>query len=216
MPPVLLTCGATRNPVDAIRYLSAHATGRTAVELVALLPEPAPVHLLGSAEALLRAQAVLGGREGLTTEEFFGTRDLEARVRRWVEAHPDGIVVHSAAVGDYELAALGTKIPSGQAEVLLRLTPAPKILDQVRGWGLRGLLVSFKAGSPELDEAGLVDVARRQLLRTGSDLVFANVLGRLGSSVVLVEAAGEAPFPRREDAVAALAARVRAAQAAGG
>ena len=33
MPDVLITAGATRNPLDAIRYLSAHATGRTGVDL---------------------------------------------------------------------------------------------------------------------------------------------------------------------------------------
>ena len=32
MRPVLITCGGTRNPVDAIRYLSAGATGTTATD----------------------------------------------------------------------------------------------------------------------------------------------------------------------------------------
>ncbi|MEN9786901.1 MAG: / pantothenate metabolism flavoprotein, partial [Pseudomonadota bacterium] len=55
--PLLLTAGATRNRVDAIRYLSAHATGQTGVALARRLSgHGLDVHLLGSVEACLRAE----------------------------------------------------------------------------------------------------------------------------------------------------------------
>ena len=99
MRPLLLTAGATRNPVDAIRYLSAHASGRTGIDLAGRLSGAYAVHVLGSGEACLRAPA------GLSTEEFTSTRDLMARMERWIRANPTGIVIHSAAVGDYEAEA---------------------------------------------------------------------------------------------------------------
>lgn len=200
MADVLVTCGATRNPVDAIRYLSANATGTTGIALTRALAPRHAVHLLGSVEACLRA----GGGE-----TYGSTRDLMARMERWCRAHPRGVVIHSAAVGDYEASSLATKIPSGQAELVLRLTPTPKIVDHVRAWAPEARLVSFKAGSPELDEAGLEALARQQLARTGSDLVWANVLGRL-EVVLFVEAERITRFTDRAEAVRALAERVDA------
>ena len=103
--PVLVTCGATRNPLDAIRFISAFSTGRTGGAIAqALADRGHPVHVLGSAEALLRLTD-----PALTREEYRSTRDLMARMEAWVRANPGGIVVHSAAVGDYEAAraALG-------------------------------------------------------------------------------------------------------------
>jgi phosphopantothenoylcysteine synthetase/decarboxylase len=131
-------------------------------------------------------------------------------MERWIRARPGAVVIHSAAVGDYEAAALTTKIPSGSPELVLRLHPAPKILDQVRGWAPDVFLVSFKAGSPELSAAELEAIARAQLRRTGSDLVFANVLGAIETTVLLVSEATTEAFGRRADAIAALCARIPA------
>jgi len=207
MRPLLLTAGATRNPVDAIRYLSAHATGRTGVELAARLRPSFDVHLLGSAEACLRARGL-----DVATEEYFGTRDLMGRMERWLRAHPGAALIHSAAVGDYEVppeaVAAAGKIASGSPEITIRLVPAPKIVDHVRSWCPDLFLVSFKAGRPGLTPEELEAIARAQLRRTGSNVVFANVIGRLADSVLLVEEGQTRAFERREDAVTALVERV--------
>ncbi len=208
MTPLLLTAGATRNPIDAIRYLSAHATGRTGVDLAARLAPTHTVHLLGSAEACLRAPAALQAMPGFALEEFMGTRDLMARMERWITAHPRGVVIHSAAVGDYEADAVASKIPSGAKELVLRFHPAPKIVDQVRTWAPDAFLVSFKAGAPELTADALEAIARAQLARTGSDIVFANVLGAIETTVLLVTRGGTTAYPKRTDALTALCARL--------
>jgi phosphopantothenoylcysteine decarboxylase/phosphopantothenate--cysteine ligase len=199
---VLITAGATRNPVDAIRYLSAHSTGRTGVAIgEALRARGAAVTLLGSAEARLRALDLPG-------EEYTSTRDLLARMERWVRAHPDGAVIHAAAVGDYEVPdALTTKIPSKMPKLVIELVPAPKIADLVRGWGLRGIFVTFKAASPETTDDQLVAIAAAQRERVGCDLVFANVIGRLSRRVALV---GREPrwFEDRGAAIEALVGAV--------
>ena len=201
MSSCLITAGATRNPVDAIRYLSAHASGRTGVSLAsALRAGGAEVHLLGSGEAVLRAQ----GTVSCSTEEYGSTRDLMARMKDWVDRHPRGAVIHSAAVGDYEAVPAASKIKSGAAELTLRLRPTPKILDHLRGWGLVGPLVSFKAAAPETSDADLIRIARAQLERSGSDLVFANVIGRTTAGVYLVSDSDARAFEARADALDAL------------
>lgn len=187
-----------------MRYVSAYSSGSTGAALVAALEEAGlQAHLLGSPEALLRAER--------TDEAYGSTRDLMARMERWVRAHPEGAVVHAAAVGDYEVADAGdAKIPSGRDALQITLTPTPKIADHVRGWGLTGPYVTFKAASPETSDDALVALARRQRERTGSDRVFANVLGRIGSRVALV-GADVTWFEARDAGIAALVAWLAAA-----
>lgn len=207
MRPVLVTAGATRNRIDAMRYLSAFSSGGTGVWLASRLAGRAPVTLMGSAEALLRAG------DDLAHVEFGSTRDLMARMERWVRDNPGGVVVHAAAVGDYEAAPFAGKISSGQDEIVIRLTPTPKIVDHVKGWDPGVTLISFKAAPPETDLASLERIARKQLDRTGSELVFANVLGRLGEDLLLVDRASARAFARREEALDALLAEIVAATA---
>ncbi len=199
---VLITAGATRNPVDAIRYISAGSTGTTGV-LVARAVRGAGLrpYLLASEEASLRDRLA---DDPVAGETFASTRDLLARMERWVRDNPSGAVVHAAAVGDYEVARPASgKIPSGQDELTLRLVRAPKIADHVRGWGLTGPFVTFKAAAPETTADRLVEIAAAQRARTGSDLVFANVLGRLGRGVWLVDDEPRG-FDARGDALDAL------------
>ena len=200
--PVLVTCGATRNPLDAIRFISAFSTGRTGGAIAAAMAARGhAVHVLGSAEALLRLTD-----PSLTQEEYRSTRDLMARMEAWVRANPGGIVVHSTAVGDYEAdpAEQARKIPSGQDTIELRLRRTPKIADAVTGWDPDCRLVTFKAAGPETTAEQLVAIARKQLERTGSVMVFANVIGKLSSSVILVGPSDEAAYPDRGEAIAAL------------
>jgi len=200
MRPVLITCGGTRNPVDAIRYLSAGATGSTGIAIARRLRAAGrDVHVLGSLEASLRAP-------DLAVEVYGSTRDLLTRTQRWCTANPDGVVVHSAAVGDYEAATDAGKIPSGQAELVLRLTPTPKIVDQVHIWAPQAWLVSFKAGRPGISGDELEAVARAQARRTGSKWVFANALDHTATDVMLVGPDETARYADREDALTALIA----------
>jgi len=194
----LIVAGATRNPIDAVRYITARSTGRTGVALAAgLLERGADVYLLGSPEARLRGAVVPG-------EEFGSTRDLMERMEAWVTTHRRGAVVHAAAVGDYELAQPGAdKIPSGRDRLELVLVPTPKIADQVREWGLVGPYVTFKAAPPGTEVAELEQIARRQLHRTRSDLVFANTLGRLDRDVLLVDESCRR-YSKRSHAITAL------------
>ena len=197
---VLITAGATRNPIDSMRFISARASGRTGVGLAhALIRRGADVFLLGSPEARLRG-------EGLDGDTFGSTRDLMERMEQWCRAHPDGALVHSAAVGDYAVSEEGSgKVESGRSQWELTLVPTPKIADRVRPWGLRGMYVTFKAAAPGTSREELVTLAEGQRLRTDCDLVFANVLGRTQHDVALV---GEKVrwFSTRDEALAALLA----------
>lgn len=184
--PILITAGATRNPVDAMRFISAHSSGRTGVRLAESLEPIGNIHLLGSPEALLRSP------NGIQTEAYGSTDDLLVRMRTWVRKYPDGIVVHASAVGDYmappSAPETQDKIASGKAELVLKLVPTPKILDEIHSWSEQIQIISFKAAAPGVVGEHLETVARRQLVRTNSVIVFANTIGELDASVALVGA----------------------------
>ncbi len=173
------------------------------MELARRLSGPRPVRLLGSAEACLRAR--LAGIPEPALEEFLGTRDLMGRVEANLREWPNAALIHSAAVGDYEMEAPSAgKIPSGAPSLDLRLVRAPKIVDRVRAWAPDSFLVSFKAAPPGTSPGDLADIAEAQRVRTDSQLVFANVLGAIDTGVLLVSAGGVRAFPRRAEAVEAL------------
>ena len=209
MRPVLLTCGATRNPLDAMRSITANSTGATGVTLArGLAAAGLPTTVLGSPEALLRLGPTA---PPLQAGPFTSTRDLEARMRAWVHAHPAGLVVHAAAVGDYELDGDPSgKIPSGQPTLTLTLRPTPNILNQLAHWSPALTIVSFKAAPPGTPPDALHAIADAQRRRTRSALVFANALGALDTSATLVDATGPIHHPARADALQALLQRLLA------
>ncbi len=203
--PVLITAGATRNPIDAMRHISANSSGRTSAHIASALAPHTQVTLMGSPQALLRAEG------SVHRVEFGDTRDLLAKMQAWVEQNPGGAVVHAAAVGDYEVKEPAkAKVSSQLGEWTVTLQPTPKIADRIPQWDPSVYLVTFKAAGPETGAEDLVQICRKQLRRTRSELVFGNVIGALGATSTLVDASGSEAFERRDDALSALVARIRA------
>ncbi len=203
MRDVLITAGATRNPIDAMRFISAHSTGRTGAWLAGALEDTHSITVLGSPEALAHCPPTVA------QEAYTSTDDLMTKMRTWVDAHPDGLVIHAAAVGDYAVDPIAGKIASGQDAVTLTLRPTPKILDGIRGWSPSVRIVSFKAAPPETDEASLEAIAAAQGLRTDSVAVFANVIGQLESGVLIWTQDTVQRFEQRAEALASLVSLVK-------
>jgi len=201
--PVLITAGATRNPIDAMRFISANASGTTGAWLAEQLGSGG-VTLMGSPIAALRAP------DGMDVEVFGSTEDLMRRMERWVTHHADGIVVPSAAVGDYAVRQPqgNAKIASGQADLTLELVPTPKILDQIKAWGASVFLVSFKAAAPGTSPEDLIRIASAQHTRSHSDLVFGNVIDHVDREVIIVESGAVQSFSERTLGLAALLDRL--------
>ena len=66
----------------------------------------------------------------------------------WTVQHPTGIIIHAAAVGDFEVRDTHQgKISSGST-LTLEFQPTPKIVDLIKGWSSDSMLVSFKAAAP--------------------------------------------------------------------
>jgi phosphopantothenoylcysteine synthetase/decarboxylase len=211
MVPILIIGGAPRMAVDAVRYLSVHATGNTACRLAARIRSQCPaasVHLL-----LPEHHGVVGSAHERGRMRYADRGDLDAVVAAWVATHSTGIVVCSAAINDYQVAGVesidrpgslqrwpvGSKVPSGAVEVRIVLHPAPKLVDQLTHWGHRGPLVVFKYEHADT----VVAAAHRLRTRVGARLAVANSL--CATVQCLIDDAGVQRYRDRAQLEAALA-----------
>lgn len=205
--PLLITAGATRNFLDSMRCITANASGKTGAILAAHFPIQCT--LLGSPSAILHlaieTKTAPEEHPTIQTQEFTSTMDLYNKMKDWVEDNPKGIIVHSAAVGDYApQERSGTKIASNQEILSIDLFPTIKILDHVKKWSHQCLLISFKAAAPTTTPQELTEIAQRQRERSLSDLVFANILTKTSTDVQIVTAEKTIQYPSRKDGLLAL------------
>lgn len=198
MNRMLIIGGAPKVPVDAVRYLSVHASGGTARRLAAAVRAVRGVEAI---DLMLPSEP----QEEAGILHYGDRQELDALVAGWVERQPEGIVVCSAAINDYQVAGVesvrdgecqrwpaGSKVPSGADEIRILLRPAPKLVDALRGsWGHAGPLVVFKYEHADT----VIESAQRLRTRVGASLAVANSL--CGSVQCLVDDAGVHHFPDR-------------------
>jgi phosphopantothenoylcysteine decarboxylase/phosphopantothenate--cysteine ligase len=141
---VLVTGGGTREPIDAVRYIGNHSSGRTAATLVERLAAAGhEVTWLGARDAQ-RPQCT-------ASQELYSSFDERDRqLQRVLGGSSWDLVVHAAAVSDFsvaelEAAAANGKLASGQP-LELRLQPNPKLLARLHGYSANPDLqvVAFK------------------------------------------------------------------------
>jgi phosphopantothenoylcysteine decarboxylase/phosphopantothenate--cysteine ligase len=145
---ILITGGGTREPIDSVRYIGNHSTGRTAAALADRLAAAGhTVTWLGARSAIQPGPDV----ERVQYEQF---GDLDRQLKRLLGAEAFDMVVHAAAVSDFSVASVqgagsepgaGRKLASS-GELELRLKPNPKLLSRIRGYSSNPdlLVVGFK------------------------------------------------------------------------
>ncbi|ACB74071.1 phosphopantothenoylcysteine decarboxylase [Opitutus terrae] len=137
---ILVTSGATREPIDDVRFLSNVSTGTTGAALAtALAAASHGVTLLHGAAA----PAASGAQHN---EEFSSAMDLSARLRRQLATGDFDAIIMTAAVADYRPAApFVGKLPSTAETLTLELVRNPKILPHLKSLTTRPLrVIGFK------------------------------------------------------------------------
>ena len=133
---ILVTAGATREPLDAVRFFSNVSTGSTGAALADALA--AHNHRV----TLLRGESAVAPRSACEVEVFTSTEDLWVRLQRRLEGGTFDALIMCAAVADYrpDRTAAG-KIGSDAAELTIRFVRNPKILPQLKSFSPRPLVV---------------------------------------------------------------------------
>jgi phosphopantothenoylcysteine decarboxylase/phosphopantothenate--cysteine ligase len=205
---VVVTAGATSEPIDPIRTLTNRASGRTGRAVaracyvrgadVTLVHDGGPVHYATThgvetaAEMLAAVEAAVAGEAGGgdAAGGYGDDRSHDEAVAggpRGPVSRPADALVSAAAIGDYTVEARAEKIRSGES-LTLDLEPTPKLLDTVREAHADLPLVGFKAETSGDDDAM---VAAATALRDRVDLAFvvandASVMGDDDTRVLFV------------------------------
>jgi phosphopantothenoylcysteine decarboxylase / phosphopantothenate---cysteine ligase len=184
---ILITAGPTREPLDAVRYVSNRSSGKMGYALAVEAMARGARVILVSGPVNLASPA---GAELVPVETALEMRDA---VMRHLSAAT--IIIKAAAVADYHLAnPPAYKMKKTAARLSLELEPTSDILAEVGKTKGDRLLIGFAA-----ETENLVAEARRKLESKNCDMVVANLVSRTDTGfdsdqneVVLVMRSGEA------------------------
>ncbi|WP_227376449.1 bifunctional phosphopantothenoylcysteine decarboxylase/phosphopantothenate--cysteine ligase CoaBC [Haladaptatus halobius] len=166
---VVVTSGATSEPIDPIRVLTSRSSGKTGRAVArACYADGANVALVHPGESVPYATDV---RVETAAEMLDAVGDL-------VTAFPADALVSVAAISDYTTDAEGEKIRSGR-DLSLDLRPTPKLIDEIRDDYPDLPIVGFKAEAGG-DDAAMVAAARETLARADLSFVVANDASVMG------------------------------------
>lgn len=176
---LLVTAGATREPIDEVRFVSNVSSGATGAALADALA------VRGHEVALLRGTAAAAAQTVRDVETFTSAADLLERLERRLGTGRWEAVLMTAAVADYrpEQASTG-KIPSEAETIELRLVRNPKLLPMLKSLSPRPLKVvgfKFTAGA---DAAAQRAAVVRQWAAGGVDATVHNDLREIRAAPV--------------------------------
>jgi phosphopantothenoylcysteine decarboxylase/phosphopantothenate--cysteine ligase len=176
---LLVTAGATREPIDAVRFLSNVSTGRTGAELAGALAAR------GHTVLLLRGTGAVAAPVGVDAQVFSTAEDLLGQLRRLLAGGDFAGVIMTAAVADYRPETADTgKLDSAVPTRTLHLVRNPKILPQLRGFSPRPLhVIGFKL-TVGADAVARLAAVRRQFDDSRVDAVVHNDLAEIKTATV--------------------------------
>ncbi len=165
---VIITGGATAEPIDPVRMITSRASGKMGIEL--------------AFEAFRRgADVTLVHRGGIG---FAGIREIyvetaDEMIDSVLSELKNGydILISAAAISDYTLDSSRDKIESG-AQLTLNLRPTKKLLGAVRSKHPEITVVGFKLETVRGDT--LIKRAKEAMTRYGLDMVVANTVKSMG------------------------------------
>jgi len=186
----LITAGPTREPIDPVRYLSNHSSGKQGYAIAQALAD------LGADVTLVSGPVSLPAPLGVTRVMVETAREMLAACEN---ALPSDIFVSVAAVADWRPAkstAQKTKKPK-DGPPPLELLENPDILKTLCEHKKRpNLIVGFAAETHDV-----IEQARAKRLRKTCDWIVANdvsgdVMGGDENAMILVKEDGEDSWPR--------------------
>jgi len=170
---ILITAGPTWVPIDTVRVISNVATGQTGILLAEeLLSLSAKVTLLiGPVET-----CCLNKNIKLLRFRFFD--ELKDKIIQELKYKKYDIVIHSAAVSDYEPSKVYSgKIKSGIKNLRLSLVPAEKIIDLLKRIDNSIILVGFKF-EPQAKKDMLIKMTKELIRAANLNLAVANTIDK--------------------------------------
>ncbi|SEL37354.1 bifunctional phosphopantothenoylcysteine decarboxylase/phosphopantothenate--cysteine ligase CoaBC [Halomonas daqiaonensis] len=169
---VTITAGPTREPLDPVRYLSNHSSGKMGFALAGAAAS------LGARVRLISGPVALPTPDGVERTDVESAREMHEAAQRL--AADSDIFIGCAAVADYRAESAAEhkiKKVEGEEGLTLRLVKNPDIIASVAALpqAQRPLVVGFAAETRDLEA-----YARDKLTRKGLDMIVANDVSRAG------------------------------------
>jgi phosphopantothenoylcysteine decarboxylase/phosphopantothenate--cysteine ligase len=189
----VVTAGPTREPLDPVRFISNHSSGRQGYAIAEALAR------LGADVRLVTGPTQLAVPDGVTGVKVETALEMNDAVKANL---PADIFVSVAAVADWRPATRAQtklKLKGGDPDkVALQLVENPDILKSI-GAKKRGrprLVVGFAAETNDVEKH-----AKAKLIRKGCDWIVANdvsdnVMGGADNEILLVSKTGTERWPR--------------------
>ena len=162
---VLVTAGPTREPLDPVRFLTNHSSGRMGYAVAGAAVEA------GARVSLVSGPTELATPPGLERIDVCSAEEMYAETM--VRAPDCDIFIAAAAVADYRPARRSSrKIKKSEGDSTLELVRTPDIIARVAAMEDRPFTVGFAAETESVQEH-----ARDKLERKGLDMIAANHVG---------------------------------------
>jgi len=173
---VLITAGPTTTPIDAVRYITNHSTGRMGAAMAeeALRRGAEVKYVLGIDKGVVRPVAPKGAEGRLTLAEVRTAEEMaEAALAFLPEV--DGVIA-TAAVMDYRVAEpAANKLKRGAQAVSLEMVPSIDVLGALREAATGQWFLGFAAETDDVEANGRGKLEGKKL-----DFLFANPVARAG------------------------------------
>jgi phosphopantothenoylcysteine decarboxylase/phosphopantothenate--cysteine ligase len=188
---VLVTSGPTHEPIDPVRFIANHSSGKQGHAIAAAAAAA------GADVVLISGPVDLDDPPGTTVVKVETAQDMLAAVER---ALPADAAIFAAAVADWRVEhSSGSKIKKRQGRPVLALVENPDILATIarRKSGRPQVVIGFAAETEDL-----IRNAKAKLAAKGCDFIVANdvsaatgIMGGNSNTVHLIGAAGVESWP---------------------
>lgn len=173
---VLITAGPTTTPIDAVRYITNHSTGRMGAAMAeeALRRGAEVKYVLGVDKGVVRPVAPKGAEARLTLAEVRTAEEMAEAALAFLP-DVDGVIA-TAAVMDYRVAKpAANKLKRAAEAVSLEMVPSVDVLATLRAAATEQWFLGFAAETDDVEANG-----RGKLERKNLDFLFANPVARAG------------------------------------
>lgn len=165
---LLITCGATREYIDPVRFISNDSSGEMGFSLAKV------ARWLGAEVDVIAGFTTAQEPPEVNIERVVGSEDMfKAVLRKFEESD---VVIMNAAVADYRPKELSKQKIKKKDELILELEKTPDILEELGRKKTNQVLVGFA-----LESENLLENAKEKLNRKNLDVIVANPVEVMGS-----------------------------------
>ena len=162
---VVITAGPTQEPLDPVRYISNHSSGKMGFAVAAA------AQAAGAVVTLVAGPVTQAVPSGVTRIDVVSAEEMHQAVMERVEQCD--IFIGVAAVADYRAQSIeNDKIKKLADEITVKLIRNPDILGAVAGHTTRPFTVGFAAETHQLEH-----YAQEKLQQKNLDMIAANYVG---------------------------------------